>query len=337
MVLSAIYNNNFLNSLFTSSEFKFINHIDSDMEKIDSMLTREETNRDIIVTFINNLKDEISSSDFNGDSENFSELLADAQNIFELINENINYLQISKETSNEINQSIVDLLIKIESEDSSIAKDKFAQEIIEFKDRINEFATKSEQSKSKLILNDLKIDNFLKQYVSQEYTSILVDTKETSSKKSTKNSFSELEKLIPENMKQNNQTLLVSENLKKVYLPYSKGEVLKYLEQYPNQYESFEDVVEQEFIFPLDFYVKHPVIARFRETYSLIRDRESKSVLEALKYAMDLMFNYNLNPAIIAACKTQDQLENYLFCLEKNKLDKFTDFEIRFELTPFKK
>ena len=46
------------------------------------------------------------------------------------------------------------------------------------------------------------------------------------------------------------------------------------------------------------------------------------------------MFHYELNPAIIAACKTEQQLENYLECQEKNKLNEFKDFEIRFEVLP---
>lgn len=95
-----------------------------------------------------------------------------------------------------------------------------------------------------------------------------------------------------------------------------------------------QDVINKEFILPLDYYIKHSVIARFRESYSLVRDRESKSVIDAFKYALDIMFKYELNPAIIAACKTQEQLEHYLSCLERKKLDEFTDFEIKFEINP---
>ena len=85
----------------------------------------------------------------------------------------------------------------------------------------------------------------------------------------------------------------------------------------------------------LTYFIKHPSIARFREAYSLSRDREAKPIMESIKYAMDLMFKGNLNPAIIAACKTQEQLSNYMNCLEKNDLKHFTDFEIRFEVNPF--
>ena len=139
-----------------------------------------------------------------------------------------------------------------------------------------------------------------------------------------------------EDIVENSNILLVSEKNKKVYLPYSKEEVLEYLKQYPDQYKSFSDVVKKEFIFSSDIYMKHPVIARFREAYSLIRDREAKSVLDAFKFAMEIMFKYDLTPVVIAACKSQAQLEHYLKCLADKELDKFTDFEIKFEVSPLK-
>lgn len=131
-----------------------------------------------------------------------------------------------------------------------------------------------------------------------------------------------------------NHILIVSGRLNKVFLPYTKSEILSFLEQYPDEYSSVEDVINKEFILPLDYYMHHPITARFREAYSLIRDREAKNAIEAFSYAMNLMFRYDLNPTIIAACKTQQQLENYISCLEKNILNEFKDFEIRFEITP---
>lgn len=338
MAPSAIYNNNFLNSLFTTKEFDFLNHMDSDSQKIDSMIKKEENNRDLIVTFINNLHDAVSTHPESEQSISVSKLLSDVQNIFELVNENIENLQKNKETTLAINQAMVDLLIRIESEKDP-HEEKFENEILDLKDKITDFSTVLEKSKSTIILNDIKIDNFLQQSIVKKYLSAF--SMEIEPAKISQTSFKKTSDLnsailnIPADIEENNSTLLVSETKKKVYLPYSKNEVLEYLEQYPNQYRSFADVVKQEFIYPIDFYLKHPVIARFRETYALIRDRESKSVIEAFKYAMDMMFHYDLNPTIIAACKTQDQLENYLSCLERKKLDEFTDFEIKFEINPF--
>jgi hypothetical protein len=100
-------------------------------------------------------------------------------------------------------------------------------------------------------------------------------------------------------------------------------EIESYMEKYPKEYKSLEYVINKEFILPLDYYTKHPSLARFREAYSLIRDREAKSVFDALKYALSVMFEYDLNPAIISACKTEEALNLYIECLENKDLSKF--------------
>lgn len=144
----------------------------------------------------------------------------------------------------------------------------------------------------------------------------------------------EVEEVIGNNIPKNNNTLLISEKEKSVYLPYSEKEILQYLEQFPDKYSSFEDVVKREFIISIEYFNQRPILARFREVYTLIRDKESKSAFEALEMAIKIMFTSSLNPAIIAACKTQKQLENYLYCLEHDKLDDFNDFLILYRISP---
>lgn len=46
------------------------------------------------------------------------------------------------------------------------------------------------------------------------------------------------------------------------------------------------------------------------------------------------MFKYNLNPIIISACRTLEELDIYLDCLENNNLEDFDCFEIKFEVSP---
>lgn len=133
---------------------------------------------------------------------------------------------------------------------------------------------------------------------------------------------------------EDNNILLISEYSQKVFLPYKKKELNEYLATFPNDYKTIDDVIEKEYILPLKYYISSPFFARFREAFSLSRDREAKPFWESLKYAFDLMFYNKLNPAIIAACKTQEQLTNYIDCLENDRLDNFTDFEIRFEISP---
>ena len=46
------------------------------------------------------------------------------------------------------------------------------------------------------------------------------------------------------------------------------------------------------------------------------------------------MFNYDLNPIIIAACRNLDELDIYLDCLLTNQLYDFKCFQIIFEVNP---
>lgn len=340
--LQASYNIDFLNNYFTTKEFNFINNSNSENQELNNLILKETNIRDTIVNFINNLNDSISDNNYEKSNSDFSQLLSEVQEIFEKINDNIRMVQDLKLVSEQISDKVVNLLIQIESKPDS--PESYAMQIQELKDSINEFSIKNNDIRSKVLLNDIKVDRFFQKSIVKKYLSTanieIKPTKEEIQKENQEQFFYAKEahnhssSIHNDKIIEENHTLLISEKLKKVFLPYSKQEILSYLEQYPNEYKSFQDVINKEFILPLDYYIKHPVVARFRETYSLIRDRESKSVIDAFKFALDLMFNYSLNPAIIAACKTQEQLENYLSCLDRKKLDEFTDFEIKFEIAP---
>ena len=56
--------------------------------------------------------------------------------------------------------------------------------------------------------------------------------------------------------------------------------------------------------------------------------------MKALDLAFELMFQYNLNPIIIAACRSLEELDIYLDCLEEDELFDFRCFKIKFEVTP---
>lgn len=132
----------------------------------------------------------------------------------------------------------------------------------------------------------------------------------------------------------NNDSLIISEKQNKVFLPYTIDELEKYLKSYPEVYTSLVDVVEQEFILPFDTFFKHPAKSRFSETYNLIRNRQGKSIFSAIIYGAKLIGRYNLNPAIIAACKTEQQLDSYLYYLNLNDLSKFNSFKVIYEINP---
>lgn len=319
---------NFLNRYFTSKEFDFINNATIGGQTIDNLIDRETKIRDVIVNLIIKLENNKDCLDASNFSINF---LNEIQDIFSRTNDNLQMLNTLKNDFSAISEKTVDLLIHIES--SSGEPGAYNSQIEEIKNMLNLYNPESEKIQSQLDYNNNLIDNFFnKEHVQEYLAKFNIDY--NSDLLHNPSSFSH-DKNAQKSSKfpDENKVLRVSEKENRVYLPYKKSELNLYLEQYPDSYASYDDVIRKEFILPLDYYMKHPVVARFRETYSLIKDRESKSVMDGLKYAFSLMFKYELNPVIIAACKTQEQLENYLDALSKNKLDEFKDFEIKFEVS----
>ena len=97
----------------------------------------------------------------------------------------------------------------------------------------------------------------------------------------------------------------------------------------------WNEVIENEFTIPYSN-VKNPSFSRFKEAFRLVKNKEQKSIKEAFDLGMELLFNYNLHPAIISACKNIDELDIYLDYLENNETDKFNCFNIKFEIAPSK-
>ena len=132
---------------------------------------------------------------------------------------------------------------------------------------------------------------------------------------------------VPEN------TLLISESMQKVILPYTYESIENYLEQYSTIFENKDDVINKLYTIPLK-YNNNPAIARFKETFRLMREKEKASIKDAIDLGLELMFNYNLYPAIITACKNLDELDIYLAYLETGEIDKFKIFNIIYQLSP---
>lgn len=138
------------------------------------------------------------------------------------------------------------------------------------------------------------------------------------------------EKIIENNLEDNN-TLVISEEDRKVYLPYKKEEIKNEVLQ--NKGTKISEVIENKYVLPLDKY-KNSMRARFREGYNLMYKREGKSKRSAILLGIELMFESNLHPAIISACKNLEELDIYLDCLEDNELEKFSCFKIIYKSLP---
>lgn len=133
--------------------------------------------------------------------------------------------------------------------------------------------------------------------------------------------------IISESIKNNENSLIISETSGNIILPY-------YISDLENtQNKTNEQVIQENYTIPIDLF-KPAFVSRFREAFRLAHTKEKKSVAFSLNLATELMFNYNLHPAIITACKSLDELDIYLDCLENNEIEKFKCFNIIFEIPP---
>lgn len=130
-----------------------------------------------------------------------------------------------------------------------------------------------------------------------------------------------------------NGTLLISEIQNKVCLPYTVEEVEAILNEGKKQYQTAQEVIDKEFTRELASY-KDLHFARFREAVKLLTEREHFSKMDGYNLGIELFGMRYLHPAIISACKNLDELNVYLDCLEKNELDDFKIFKIKYELYP---
>ena len=130
-----------------------------------------------------------------------------------------------------------------------------------------------------------------------------------------------------------NNTLTISETKNKVFLPYKVIDLEKKLNENSKKYENMQDLINKEYIVPLSKY-KNSSISRFKEAYLLMKNREHASFMKCIDLALELAFKYNLNPAVISACKNLDELDIYLDCLDDLALDDFKLFDIKYEIPP---
>ncbi len=128
-----------------------------------------------------------------------------------------------------------------------------------------------------------------------------------------------------------NDTLLISEEEEKVFLPYTAEDLEKELQE--NENATVAELIETKHIVPLKNY-KNAMKARFKEAFNLMRYRENKSFTESLMLGLELMFESNLHPAIISACRNLQELDIYLDCLDDNELEKFSCFKIVYKAMP---
>ena len=160
-------------------------------------------------------------------------------------------------------------------------------------------------------------------------------TKNKSSEETTQKESKEKNIPLDDNEITDNDTLIISDSSQKVTLPYTIEDLEEKMRK-NKKYKTLQDVINNEYTIPLETF-KNPVRSRFKEAFQLIKKKEHGSLKEAIGLGFELMFQSDLNPAIIAACRDLDELDIYLDCLDDNELDKFSCFKIEYNVKPTKK
>lgn len=322
MLKDILYKSDILDGLFTQKDFEFLKDIDKKHESYENEIKNIEIKRDKII-------ENIRKVDVEGEEikkinpKHLKEYVDKAETAFESINAMIRNLNELLDEFNDIEKEIVELIIK---QDANGTID-FTENVRKIDIRIDKFKEKqkniNEQNK--------KYDFFVEKFLSEAEIIKLekIKNNDTELIEARKEGDNKFDIAVSDNLE-----LRISEKQKRVYLPYTKTEVMEFLKNFPEEYQSAKDVIEKEFIADISIYNKHPVLARFREAYSLNRNKEMKSAIDSLKFAMDIMFRRDINPAIIAAVKSQKQLDKYIECLDNGTLENFTYFNIIFEVNP---
>ena len=236
-------------------------------------------------------------------------------------------------------------IIEIEDNVDSLNLDTQDEVILEEPDIVETTVDSTNQnneinSETDIEEKDIAEDNTINDIIDVEISdkNIFEDLNSSDNNKQVKNTDnnSEFEEKIKQILSatENNNDLIISERTRKIYLPYTIDELIEFIENYPDVYSSLSDVVLQEFVLSFDYFITHPVKARFEEAYNLIKNREHNTSFEAFKIAIKVSKMNNLNPAIIAACKNEYDLNNYIYHLNSNSLNKFKSFKIYYDITP---
>ena len=210
----------------------------------------------------------------------------------------------------------------------------------EFKNKINEYNNLAIECKKNISKSSDQFENFITEYIKNMTFSNVEKSIDNVDDNTNTINIASNEDIQEQNIKEttqdlkDNRVLLISETQKKVFLPYNADDLEKILQK-KKKYNSIQEVIDNEYTIPISKY-KNPTLSRFKEAYKLMKNKEDFSVLESLDLAFEVTFNNSLNPAIITACKSLNELDLYLDCLETNSLDKFEPFEIKYEVLPLK-
>lgn len=318
MITSIIYSSNLLDGLFNAEDIEFLKTNNSKQDEIEFAIEMSNFKKEEISKYLKSL--ELDNSSETAENPSFEESFDTASAASRSISSTIENLNNIFNTFNDIEKDVLELAVKkdsISEEDKLYSLSSISSKIVTFKDAKNKLELENKEYSS-------NIDKF---FISLENGNLLKP------QKNTQDDSLKVFNVYDVDFKDNLE-LKISEKDKKVYLPYTKQDLQEFMEDYPNEYPSAKSVVEKEFTEKISMYNNHPVLARFREGYYLSKYKELNSTLVSLRFAKSIMFRRDLNPTIIAAVRSQKELEDYIECLDNNRLEDFTHFKITFEVNP---
>lgn len=278
-----------------------------ELEKISLTSTldiQKNLNKQILMFIKKIMADVTFSTDINPNDKSFF-YLNESTNALNKSNSNITILK-----------GLIDSLDKME-----ISSEKLEEIVKNYNDNFME-------NINTVYSNTEIIEKFVYEITTTDFSEILkTSTTETENEQPNIIDSSDLSTRFIEN------TLVISEVQQRVFLPYNINTVKDILLNDPQGYSSLQGVINKLYTKSIDYY-RFSAISRFKEAYKLVREKEKGSKVKALGLAFELFLNYNLHPAIITACKSLDELDVYLACLEDNTLEDFHFFDIKYEIPP---
>lgn len=293
-----------------SKDKNMIKILEIEKKSLNAMLDIQKNLNRQILLFLKNFLGDINV-DINFDSENLAfNYIKETSSILDKSNSNISKI-------NSLTQELDDIIAKIN--DSSIEK------------KITQYNNKFNREINQIYKNTSLIEEFIHKISLLDLSEITEKINKNSETIKESSNLTIDSNILDSSFVEN--TLIISEMKNKVILPYTITEINNILFNDNNKYKSIEEVINEVYTKPIKKY-RFPAVSRFKEAYRLVIEKEHKSKAKALSLATELFGKYNLHPAIITACKSLDELDIYLACLEDDVLDEFPFFEIRYEVAP---
>lgn len=280
-----------------------INIIENEICHINSMVESEKKSKKLLVSYMDKISNAINT-------------LTNPTDITE-IHKCLENLKLNLDNTNNLIDSLANLLDIL----NTIKEQEDISKLIEYNNLYNKTFDKY-----------LQVNNAIYDFINilSEYTCILFPEEIIKEEDIVEKNVC---KPMNDNSDLKENTLIISEKNQNVILPYKISDLQEILDADSNIYNSPQDIIEKYYTRPLSIY-KNTSLSRFKESLSLIREREKGTLKQALDLGLELFFNSNLHPAVISACKNLDELDIYLDYLENGETYKFNCFDIVFDVAP---